>query len=154
MLGRGRTIGPSRFNEANGARVLYLANDYEVALYEAQALKGATLSARILFPVQVDLKAVVDLRRQDIQNLLSTHIGEITANFRRLRPQPSPTQELGEACEQLGDIDGLLYQSAINQNWTNLAVFESSLPTLGSKVWVEDPANALSPTIDPDLELP
>lgn len=154
FLGKHKTtVGANRFNEHNGARVLYLAQDYETALREVQALGSAVLSTRIVFPVTVDLKAVIDLCDPDVQNQLGTNTTEIRANFRRITP-PVPTQDLGEECNLLGDIDGILYPSAIDQNWVNLAVFEAALGHLGSSVWIEDPANGLSAASDPDLRIP
>jgi len=148
LLGRGRRITDQRFNVAGGARILYLGHDYYIALQETQALGGVVLSAWVIFPVWVHLNAVVHLRDPKVQRLLQTDIVELTANFRAL-PSPTPTQQLGEACRRHGRIDGLLFPSAINRKWTNLAVIEQGLYNLTSSIGVDDPDNGLSDKLPP-----
>lgn len=144
LFGRRRPIIPNRFNVLNGARVFYLAEDYITALYEVQQIDGSELSSYILFPVSVHLEAVIDLTDARVQKTLRTNKNELTANFRRIR-SPSPTQELGETCSKLGDIDGLIYPSAVDKKrkWVNLAVLEIALSRLNSWIEINDPKNNL-----------
>lgn len=67
-LGKRRPIVAQRFNVAGGARILYLAEDQVTCLHEIQAF-GWPPSATVIIPVQFDLKAVVDLRDRNVQNL-------------------------------------------------------------------------------------
>jgi hypothetical protein len=141
-LGKKRRINAQRFNVAGGARVLYLGEDQITCLHEIQAF-GWPASAVAIVPVQLDLKAVVDLRNRDTQNLLDTNSGELAVNFRAIVPPPAATQRLGERCAALGGIDGLVYASAAAAGKIDLAVFEEALRTLGSSLTVFDPANEL-----------
>ena len=71
-LGKRRPIVAQRFNLADGARVLYLAENQVTCLYEIQAF-GWPPSATVIVPVQFNLKAVVDLRHPKVQAVLYTN---------------------------------------------------------------------------------
>ena len=141
-LGKRRRVTAQRFNRAGGARVLYLAENQVTCLHEIQAF-GWPATATAIVPVQFDLKAVVDLRDLNVQNLLPTSSRELAFNFRSLAPRPAPTQILGERCAALRRIDGLLFDSPAVPGKANLAVLEVALCVLGSSLIVNDPQNNL-----------
>jgi RES domain-containing protein len=141
-LGKKRPINAQRFNVRGGARVLYLAEDQITCLHEAQAL-GWPNTSTVIVPIRLDLRAVVDLRDDRVQNLLRTDPGELAYNFRSMAPGPAPTQILGERCAAFGRIDGFLYESAALAGKVDLAVFEAALQGLGSSLTVSDPVNNL-----------
>ena len=68
---------------------------------------------------------------------------EIAINF-RLNRQPTPTQELGEACAKYGTVDGILYNSLTPAGEGCLAVIEANLRTGVSGLTVNDPRNKLT----------
>jgi hypothetical protein len=122
-LGKQRPIGAQRFNQAGGARVLYLAEDQVTCLHEIQAF-GWPAQATLIVPVQFDLKAVIDLR-------------DPTSG-------PAPTQILGERCAAYGGIDGLLFESPALRGKVDLAILEVALTILGSSLLINDPRNSLN----------
>lgn len=143
-LGRNRPINAQRFNFKNGARVLYLGEDQMTCLQEVQAF-GFPSSSVTIVPVEVNLKAVVDLRDPNVRATLQLTVKELEFNFRTLGVGSAPAlaQELGETAAASGSIDGFLYESLALRGKTNLAVFESNLSPLGSSVAVNDPKNNL-----------
>jgi RES domain-containing protein len=141
-LGKRRPVVTQRFNLAGGARVLYLGEDQIACLHEIQAF-GWPPSATVIVPVQIDLKAVVDLRDPIVQKTLRTNSKELAINFRAITSGPTPTQRLGESCAASLRIDGILFDSPALPGKTNLAVIEAALTPLGSSLAVEDPANSL-----------
>lgn len=92
--------------------------------------------------MQVDLRAVVDLRGVSAQSLLQISPKELALNFRATAR--SATQELGERAAASRCVDGFLYDSVALRGTVNLAVFEESLSALGSTISVDDPANGLA----------
>jgi hypothetical protein len=141
-LGKGRPIVAQRFNLSAGARVLYLGEDQLTCLHEIQAF-GWPPSATAIVPVELDLKAVVDLRDPKVMTLLQTNAAEIAMNFRSITAGPALTQMLGERCAASGRIDGLLFDSLALSGKVDLAVLEAALIVLGSSLAVNDPANSL-----------
>lgn len=137
-LGKTRPIAAQRFNRRDGSRVLYLGDDPTTCLQEAVAA-GFLAAAIAIIPVRCRLQAVVDLRLPHVQRRLGPSSAGLMANFRALRP-PAPTQALGEACAAHGRIDGLIYESPARPGHHDLAVFESALAALGSRLIVEDPS--------------
>ncbi len=144
-LGRKRPIRPGRFNNAPGARMLYLGDDAVTCLHEAQLL-GLPPQAVVVVPVECRLAAVIDLRLSKVQKLLKTTAAEINANFRTFLSSPAPSQVFGEACAATQRIDGLLYESSARPGHHNLAVIERALRPLRSRLIVSDP-NGLSDTL-------
>ncbi|MCU1277086.1 MAG: hypothetical protein JWM53_632 [bacterium] len=138
-LGKKRPISAGRFNVKNGARVLYLGDTHATCLSEVQAL-GAPHFAVAIIPVQVQLQAVIDLRDRKTLALLQTTQAEWMLNF-RLRPNPTPSQALGEACARSGCVDGILYPSPAQTGGTDLAVLEAALAT--GALLVHDPTTGL-----------
>jgi hypothetical protein len=139
-LGKSRPINAQRFNLKDGARVLYLAADQVTCLHEAQ-LFGSPLIAAAVIPVQLDLRAVVDLRDAAVQKTLRTNGAELAFNFRSLglKAPPAATQLLGERVATCRRIDGLIYESPAYPGHHDLAVIESALGALGSSLMVDDP---------------
>ncbi len=147
-LGKLRPIQANRFNIANGARVLYLAKDVQTALHEVQAFGFPPRSVTIV-PVQVDLRAVVDLRNANTLAILQCTNNDLSVNFRSLGPgaPPAPTQVSGECAAASGRIDGFIFESLASPGAINLAVFEANLSRLSSSLTVNDPANNLHATL-------
>jgi RES domain-containing protein len=142
-LGRKRPIVAQRFNADRGARVLYLADRHETALAEVRAF-GIPLMSFAIVPVQVDLRALVDLTEARTRRVLRMGLEEIRADFRASKPGARiPTQVLGEACARSCRIDGILYPSLARPAAVNLAVIERSLRALQSTVVVDDIENRL-----------
>jgi RES domain-containing protein len=145
-LGRNRAIAENRFNIESGARVLYLSEQMGTCIEEIQAAGFPAFSVAI-FPVQLDLKAVVDLR--DPATLAALHLTPtgVAFNFRSLPPgaPPTDTQLLGERCSTLGCVDGLLFPSFARRPPTgpNIAIIEATLSVLGSSISVNDPNSNL-----------
>ncbi len=131
-----------------GARVLYLGEDHMTCLEEVQAFGFPSFSVAIV-PVEVDLKAVVDLRDPSVLAALQLTINEVRSNFRipGMKSQSALTQELGECAAASGCVDGFLYESLALPGRENLAVFERNLSSLGSSVAVNDPKNNLFDTL-------
>jgi hypothetical protein len=94
-----------------------------------------------IFPIEVNLKAVADLRDPDVLAALALDAEDVTFNFRALGPAGRhSTQILGEACAACACIDGLLYPSAARDGGHALAVFETSLAPLGGSLTVHGPS--------------
>lgn len=147
-LGKHRPIGANRFNIANGARVLYLAETIHTALDEVQAFGFPARSVTIV-PVQFDLQAVVDLRDVNTLTTLQLTTNDLSVNFRTVSPGSAParTQELGECAAASGCVDGFIFESLARPGTINLAVFEANLRSLNSSLTVNDPANNLHDTL-------
>jgi len=147
-LGKQRPINANRFNVAGGARVLYFAGQITTALHEVQAFGFPQRSVAIV-PVQVDLRAVVDLHDWNTLAILQLTKNELSANFRSSGPgaSPTPTQELGECAAASGCVDGFLFESLALPGAINLAVFEANLRGLSASLSVNDPANNLHATL-------
>lgn len=138
-LGKKRPIVAGRFNMRNGARVLYLGDTHATCLGEVQAL-GVPHFAVAVIPVNVQLQAVIDLRDARTLALLNTTEQEWMLNF-RLRPNPTPSQALGEACARSGCVDGILYPSPAQTGGLDVAVLEAALAP--GALSVHDPASGL-----------
>ena len=141
-LGKQRPVNANRFNVANGARVLYLAQTIDTALHEVEAF-GFPARAVAIVPVQVDLHAVIDLRDANTLATLQLTTHELSVNFRtaQLGGLPALTQRLGECASASGCVDGFLFESLAHPGNVNLAVFEANLARLGSSLTVNDSAN-------------
>jgi RES domain-containing protein len=147
-LGKKRPIRANRFNVANGARVLYLAQTVDTALHEVQAFGFPPTSVTIV-PVQVDLHAVVDLRDANTLATLQLTSHDLSVNFRTVLSgaPPALTQDLGERAAASGAVDGFIFESLAHPGTVNLAVFEANLRRLNSSLTVNDPANNLYDTL-------
>ena len=142
----------SRFNIGAAAKpqysVLYLAENPVVALFEAQAIFGSTISppgiiahprrAFITINVQVQLARIVDLSDPTNQAVIDTTAQELTGDWRgyHTRSQhtsvsrplaPAPTQELGAALHAQRYLEGFLTVSAKLPTYQTLVVFPQNL---------------------------
>jgi len=156
-------LRPSRFDAGASANppfeVLYLAEDFQVALFEAEALLGSPDRPGGVLPqprlawtvinVQVQLQRVADLTVVAAQNLLATTAQELTGDWRgyHLRSRRTsisepiglaPTQELGAALYSLPELEGFRTLSAKVPYAMNLVVFPQKLRP-GSQVEFSHP---------------
>jgi RES domain-containing protein len=65
----------------------------------------------VVYHVNVNLSAMLDLTDAAVQNVLQTTTSELTANWRLLSPN-APTQLLGKSAFDCGRFEGLRYPSA------------------------------------------
>lgn len=153
---------PSRFSPATNAipafPILYLAEDQQVASFEAGALLGSPLPGRpyapnprqawIILNVQVALQAVADLTVIVEQLKLDTTAQELTGdwygNLQRTAQSSvnlptglAPTQLLGQALHRSPGLEGFRAISAKQPTHMNLVVFPDKLRT-GSSVVFHD----------------
>ena len=132
-------MNANRFNLPAGTPALYLGADVHVCVDEVQM--DASPDPTVIFRIEVDLKAVADLRDPDVLAALALDADDVTFNFRSLGPAGRhSTQILGECCAQLACVDGLLYPSAAHAGGHALAVFEASLAALGGSLMVHGPS--------------
>jgi RES domain-containing protein len=156
-------VRPSRFDAGAVAsppfEVLYLAEDFQVALFEAEALLGSPDRPGGVLPqprlawtiinVKVQLQRVADLTTVAAQTLLATTAQELTGDWRgyHLRsPRTSvsepiglaPTQELGAALYAVPELEGFRTLSAKVPYAMNLVVFPQKLQP-GSRVEFSHP---------------
>ena len=155
---------PSRFNGGPFAHppfeILYLAEDLQVALFEAEALVGPPARpggvlaqprlAWTLINITVQLQRVADLTVVTTQNLLATTAQELTGDWegyhlRSRRTSVSepvglaPTQELGAGLYDVPELEGFRTPSARVPYAMNLVVFPQKLQP-GSRVEFSHPA--------------
>lgn len=151
-LGRGRPIGWMRFNEENGARVLYLGETPQICMDEVDAI-GYPAPFLLQFPLEIKLAAVLDLTDPKTCGALQIKSTDIRINFRPVNPGAlTDMQALGEACSTSGQVDGILYASvaATGQGGNCLAVIERNLRSGTSHVLVRMPQpRGLVPTRPP-----
>lgn len=153
-LGYTHTVfATGRFNAGSTARpgipVVYLAETQLVAEFEVGALLGSPLPGRVrvshpnphwtFFPVEVQLKAVVELTAPGTLALLETSVQELTGDWigypvrvphpPNARPYHTevPTQQLGHAVHGTGEFEALLAYSAKVPHLRNLIVFPDRL---------------------------
>lgn len=124
----GSRIAGSRFNPPNKAEILYaaldrIAADHEAVSYDfgsAAPLYPPTITTSITFA----LERVVILDDQALR-LLGTNLEEMTGDWRRMqrRGLVAPTQALGRALYDAGDIQAFVVESARVEGSSNLALF-------------------------------
>jgi hypothetical protein len=156
---------PSRFNGGPVAsppfRVLYLAENHLVALFEARAVVGSTMGYPGVVPVpsrawtvlnvRVRLSEVVDLTDPVEQAKLETTTQELTGDWQGYQqrgqggtvPLPTgiaPTQELGAALEALPGLEAFRTVSALVPIHRALVVFPDKLAPTSSVQW-QDPTS-------------
>ena len=142
----------ARFNDANGAKILYLGDDYLTSADETLVALVPT-SIVAFAPVECDLSAVLDLTDGHVQGMLQTSPAELAANFRSVPSggPSTPTQVLGETLAASGQFDGVYYASAARQGHFCLAVFIEALGSdpgkLGGKLSVFDPKQGVVETL-------
>jgi len=113
----------SRFKAQAGGqhthRILYLAENHQLALYEVGALLGPTESpiadprtSWLTLSLQVRLNRVADLSDEKQRAIVGTTFQEFTGTWRRSPRELAPTQVLGEALYRLPRLEGFLAPSA------------------------------------------
>jgi RES domain-containing protein len=155
---------PSRFNggslAATAFRVLYLAENPMLALFEVQALLGTPMTPGGVVPnprrpwtilnVNVNLSGVLDLTNTSIHaaGQIETSVQELTGDWRGYQLRTgltsvssptgrAPTQELGAEIYNSGLFEGFLSVSAKLPDQKNLIVFPDRLKP-GSSVTFTD----------------
>jgi RES domain-containing protein len=154
---------PSRFNggplASSPFRVLYLAENHLVALFEARAVVGSITGYPGVVPVpsrawtvlnvRVRLSEVADLTDPVEQARLETSAQGLTGDWQGYQQRgqsgtilaPSglaPTQELGAALEALPVLEAFRTVSALVPNHRVLVVFPDKLAPTSSVQW-QDP---------------
>lgn len=158
---------PSRFNLGSGQfEVFYLAENHLVALMEVGALVGsANLGSLLPSPhrswsilnVNVRLSRVVDLTRAGERRKLGTTVQELTGDWRgyairhQIKQRPgvalaAPTQRLGEALYQLGNVEGFLTFSA-KQSFSRVLVVFPQRVIAPNRITFRDPVGGQTHTI-------
>ena len=126
----------SRFGAATpaapGHRLIYLAENHQVALLEVEALFGSPTSpvsnpkgSWIIMGIEIVLSNVVDLTEPAHLKILGTSHSELTGNWTNFSGV-SPTQELGRELGKLADLEGFLFHSS-KSNAKCLAIFPDKL---------------------------
>lgn len=129
-------IRASRYSDgsiaAPGHRLVFLAENHQVAVFETRALLGDPRSpianpkgSWAILGLDVVLDHVVDLADTGQQKILGTNEMELTGSWTD-RAAITPTQELGLALHALPGLEGFLYPSSVVQG-TCLAVFPDKL---------------------------
>jgi RES domain-containing protein len=159
----------TRFNPGNaGMEIFYTAENHLVALLEVRALLGTPMAPGLLaasplrrqwgiINVRVSLNRVVDLTRRDTRRRLGTTVQELTGDWEgyyyrnqmRAIPKPSnpaPTQRLGQALFQRGDIQAFVTYSAKLAHHKVLVVFPQRLDP-ASRIIFRDPISGNTLTL-------
>jgi len=109
------SVKAGRFNIPN-LKALDAAEDEVTAegeVYQHPGLAGV-VSERppdVLYQVDIQVQSILDLTNGKILTELDTNVGELVGAWRPASPQ-APTQILGLAAFDHGDIEGILYFSA------------------------------------------
>jgi RES domain-containing protein len=107
---------PYRYNPP-GLTTIYLGEGESTAGADVKQHQGARgfdedpRAPDVLYHVDVNLGAVLDLTDKAVESVLQTTHAELVANWRLLSPN-APTQLLGKAAYDLGRFEGLRYPSA------------------------------------------
>lgn len=124
-------------------RLLYLAENHQVAIYEVGALLGPPTApipdpkvSWLLLSLEVKLGRVVDLCDEGQRAIVGTTFQELTGNWLD-SPGPVPTHELGMALQRLPKLEGFLFPSA-RVGGRNLVVFPDKLDRRSSVVFRND----------------
>lgn len=150
----GASLNGARYTPPGGGNALYLAPDGATALAEVQAVvfggpaalhPGPAHDPLLVFSVQVQLPAVVDLCDAAVQRALGTTEAELTAPWLRAQERhrlgigPLPaTQAVGAAAFADGGILALRYPSYRRPTAQNLVVFTDRLAELAGQVVLVD----------------
>jgi RES domain-containing protein len=135
--------GPgSRYVPPNGPAALYAAPEFETAyremnqdFYAALARPGgaalATMGAlrpepAVVISVHVNVSRVLDLRIPVVLQLLNTTTAQLLAPWKNV-PNPTATQQLGDAVFQGNWFEGIVFQSAQHANYSCLVLFRQRL---------------------------
>lgn len=144
-----------RYNPKEAFEALYLADTPLTALQEINLVKvtdAAILSAksspRLLLSVEVTLSAVLDMTTMPVQDALNTNLQELTGSWLVMNAvgRTAPTQALGAAVYNHGNIEALRTPSAQDPRATNLVIFPNRLRP-GSRVRVYDDSGLIDATL-------
>lgn len=136
---------------SSGYELLYLTENHLTALFEVEALYGSPLTlvanptaSFTVVPIKIALNAVVDLTTPAHARILRTSLQELTGNWRSYAEGTgcaeahrgrAPTQELGRALYDRGDISGFVAFSAKLPEYRVMGIFPERLLKLDS--WIE-----------------
>jgi RES domain-containing protein len=141
-----------RYNIPKDFSVLYTSDTPITALREVRILTETATGLiahkaepQIMLSIEYNLKAIVDLKNPNNQNLLGTNIQELTGVWlpMNLQGQIAPTQELGTAIRASQQIEALKVPSAHQADAYNLAIFPDRLAP-GSLLQVYDESGTMS----------
>lgn len=140
LYGLGASAMGGRFTPRGGPSSLYVADDMETALREYTGIpQGGPIrpdpvkGAVSIYPVEVDLAEVLDLRLQVVLDCLETNQSEIVGPWRfRMDGSSPPTWDLGQAVSDQG-MQGIVFSSFPGPE-SCLVVF---LDNLKAPSWVE-----------------
>jgi hypothetical protein len=164
---------PSRFNAGAGAappfRVLYLAENSMVALFEVSALLGSPAGypgvvpvpslAWVTMNVKVNLRRVADLTDPAETDKICTTAQELTGDWRAYQQRGTlgtvtaptgiaPTQHLGAALAAMPDLEGFRTLSARLPYYKVLVVLPDNLDSSSSVEWQHPTTGQWSPITD------
>jgi RES domain len=132
-----RTVA-SRFSSADKSdplhRMLYLAENHQVALYEAGAMFGGPTEpiadytrSLLLLSLKVRLCRVADLGEEADRRLIGTSFQELTGKWRDSPDRDIPTHRLGLALFRVKGMEGFLFPSSKPSGGRNLVVFPDKI---------------------------
>lgn len=159
---------PSRFSAGTGDfEIVYLGEDYETIIYEAQAQLGSpyigsiaaghSTTAWVHIGVNVRVSRVVNLCDSASLKVLSSSIQELTGNwdgYSRRGAGCAPTQALGKALFESGLFDGFIAFSAKIPTKRILALFPERMVESGGEAYVTLPAGTLDPHRSQTFRIP
>ena len=130
--------GPSRFSPASPTaplhRILYLAENHQVSLFEVGAMLGSPLDpiadpgrSLLLLSLEVKLCRVADLCEEGQRDLIGSSFQELTGNWRNSPDRRVPTHRLGQALFRVKGLEGFLFPSSKPSGGKNLVVFPDKL---------------------------
>ena len=140
----------SRFSPASPFqplyRILYLAENHQVAAYETEALFGAPThpiagrkTSWLYLALEVKLHRVIDLCGEKQMRLLKTSEQELTGNWANSNSM-APTQELGLALFNSSGVEGFVYPSS-KVSGRNLVIYPDKLDQHSSITFHNDDTN-------------
>jgi len=128
----------NRYTAVEVSQAMYLAQAPDLAMLEAtrqfqRAFDTPTFPAYSILPVDVDLRRILDVTRDDHQDTLETSIEELSGDWRaaRARQLKDPTRhvvthDLGKAAKDAG-FEGIKYSSAYDPARWNIVLFTENL---------------------------
>lgn len=128
----------NRYTAAKVSQAMYLAQAPDLAMLEAtrqfqRAFSTPVFPAYSILPVDVDLRKVLDMTRDEHQDALGTSIEELSGDWRAARAKQLAdstrrvaTHDLGVAAKEAG-FEGLKYASAYDQSRWNIVIFTENL---------------------------
>jgi RES domain-containing protein len=128
----------NRFTAAGVSQAMYVAQAPDLAMLEAtrqfqKNFDTPTFPAYSILPVDVDLRRVLDMTRDECQDAVGTSLEELSGDWRaaRKRQLEEPTRrvtthDLGAAARAAG-FEGLKYFSAYDASRWNIVVFTENL---------------------------